>query len=67
MKAPALVEMPKNELLAFEKEITGLYISGHPMEEYADRVRKITNVNLGDVMASVEKDAGVTLWKSSAD
>ncbi|MBQ1186927.1 MAG: DNA polymerase III subunit alpha [Clostridia bacterium] len=28
-------EMPYDMLLAFEKEATGLYLSGHPMEEYA--------------------------------
>ncbi len=28
-------EMPKTEFLNFEKEVTGLYISGHPLEEYA--------------------------------
>ncbi len=27
-------ELPKNELLAFEKEVSGLYFSGHPLEEY---------------------------------
>lgn len=27
-------EMPKKELLAMEKEATGLYLSGHPMEDY---------------------------------
>ncbi len=27
-------EMPKSELLSFEKEVSGLYFSGHPLEEY---------------------------------
>ncbi|MFR1039824.1 MAG: OB-fold nucleic acid binding domain-containing protein [Clostridium sp.] len=27
-------EFPKEELLAFEKETLGIYVSGHPMEEY---------------------------------
>ncbi len=27
-------ELPKNEMLAFEKEVSGLYFSGHPLEEY---------------------------------
>ncbi len=29
-------EMPKSELLAFEKEVSGLYFSGHPLEEYRE-------------------------------
>lgn len=27
-------ELPHNELLSFEKEVAGLYFSGHPLEEY---------------------------------
>ncbi len=27
-------ELPKDELLIFEKEVSGLYFSGHPLEEY---------------------------------
>lgn len=41
IKAPDYEEMPRKELLAFEKEITGLYISGHPMDEYKDVAVKI--------------------------
>ncbi len=33
---PNVPEFPKEELLAFEKEILGIYISGHPMEEYLE-------------------------------
>ncbi|MDD3254169.1 MAG: DNA polymerase III subunit alpha [Lachnospiraceae bacterium] len=31
---PNVPEFPKAELLAFEKEILGIYVSGHPLEEY---------------------------------
>lgn len=50
MKAPELAEMPKNELLAFEKEITGLYISGHPMEEYAAVSEKLRCNSITDIL-----------------
>ncbi len=33
---PDVPEFPREELLAFEKEILGVYVSGHPLEEYAD-------------------------------
>ena len=29
-------ELPKNECLYFEKEVSGMYFSGHPLEEYRD-------------------------------
>ncbi len=37
---PNVEEYTKEELLAFEKEIIGLYVSGHPLEEYEAKWRK---------------------------
>ena len=34
-------ELPKNEILNFEKEVAGLYFSGHPLEEYKDVTNKL--------------------------
>jgi len=31
---PKMEERPRSELLAMEKETTGIYISGHPMDDY---------------------------------
>lgn len=42
---PQVEEYPKEELLAYEREVVGMYLSGHPMEEYeASWRRQITNV-----------------------
>ena len=30
---PEVAEFPKEELLAFEKDILGVYVSGHPLDE----------------------------------
>ena len=49
MAAPDFEEMPKKELLNFEKEITGLYISGHPMDEYKEVSEKIK----ADIISSI--------------
>ena len=44
VKLPDVGEYEKENLLAFEKEVLGIYVSGHPMEEYEDIWRKkITN------------------------
>jgi DNA polymerase-3 subunit alpha len=44
MKLPNVGEYEKEMKLAFEKEVLGIYISGHPLEEYQDLWRKnITN------------------------
>ncbi len=33
-------EMPRAQLLALEKEVTGLYLSGHPMAQYRDFAKR---------------------------
>ncbi len=37
---PNVGEYEKETLLAFEKEVLGIYVSGHPMEEYESKWRK---------------------------
>lgn len=37
---PDVGEYAKESKLAFEKEVLGVYISGHPLEEYADVWKK---------------------------
>ena len=36
IKLPPVPEMPKEQLLQYEKEVLGVYISGHPIQEYQD-------------------------------
>ena len=37
---PNVEEYSREELLAFEKEVLGIYVSGHPLEEYEEKWRK---------------------------
>ena len=46
------------ELMAMEKETTGLYLSGHPMDGYREAVRRIGAVPLGAVMADFAAEDG---------
>ena len=39
-KLPDVDEYPKELMLSFEKEVLGVYVSGHPLEEYMDRWKK---------------------------
>ncbi len=52
MEAPELEELKISDLLAFEKEVTGLYISGHPMDEFADIARIIKSDSIGEILES---------------
>ena len=38
---PNLAEYPLNMKLQMEKEVTGVYISGHPLDEYRDELEKL--------------------------
>lgn len=38
-------EFEEKELLSLEKEMIGVYISGHPLEKYRDLLEKSTNIN----------------------
>ena len=40
-----LPEIDKKELLAQEKEMLGIYISGHPLEKLAESIKNQTNIN----------------------
>ena len=62
--APAAIPIPQveefspMELMAMEKETTGLYLSGHPMDGYREAVRRIGAVPLGAVMADFAAEDG---------
>lgn len=46
IKYPKVEEYDKQTLLAFEKEVLGIYITGHPMEDYEQLWRRnITNIS----------------------
>ena len=40
IKFPQVEEYEKEQLLAYEKEVLGIYVSGHPLENYEDLWRK---------------------------
>ncbi len=45
VRLPDVGEYPKETYLGFEKEVMGIYISGHPLEEYEEKWKKsITRV-----------------------
>ncbi len=51
---PIKPEFSQKELLMMEKEMLGLYISGHPLDNFRDIIEKRTNLNLLDVLEYVE-------------
>lgn len=54
---PQVPEYTKEELLKQEKEVSGLYLSGHPLEQYRDVMNKVNNCTLAQVL-DPESDIG---------
>ena len=52
---PDIPEFSPAELMAMEKETTGLYLSGHPMDEYRRQAQKYGAVPIAAVMAAGEE------------
>jgi len=51
-KLPEIKEMPHMELLAAEKETTGIYLSGHPMAQYDDIAAGLRASRTNDLLES---------------
>lgn len=54
IKLPEIGEYDKETLLAFEKEVIGIYVSGHPLEEYASLLAKHTTAKTSDFLLDEE-------------
>lgn len=54
---PDTGEFEKEILLGFEKEVLGIYLSGHPLEEYTDKIRKNITANAADFVRDEETNA----------
>ncbi len=50
-----LQEYPNQELLSFEKELLGLYLTDHPLAETLKAVNKRSNKNIGDLDATMHQ------------
>jgi DNA polymerase-3 subunit alpha len=47
---PPLEEFPVSELLAMEKDIEGMYLSGHPLSIYDDYIKLIKGDRIGNII-----------------
>ncbi len=53
---PDVGEYSKEELLAYEKEVLGIYVSGHPLDDYENLIRKnVTNTSADFI---IDEDTG---------
>jgi DNA polymerase-3 subunit alpha len=48
-KLPEIAELRIDTLLQFEKEMLGIYLTGHPLDGYKDTLEAVTTVNLAEI------------------
>ena len=54
VRYPEIKEFDKRNLLAMEKEMTGLYITGHPLDDYVKSLKVQTTNEISEVYSSSE-------------
>ena len=54
IRMPELAEYPADVILGFEKEVLGIYLSGHPLEEYQNMMEKIISSRTSDFQPDEE-------------
>ncbi|MCD2346342.1 DNA polymerase III subunit alpha [Clostridium guangxiense] len=61
IKYPDIKEFDKKYILAMEKEMTGIYLSGHPLEDYKETLENVTNTKILDIIGneSLEEDGSL--------
>ena len=58
IRMPDVGEYSKETLLAFEKEVLGIYVSGHPLEAYEEKWKKSISATTADFQ--LDKETGHT-------
>ena len=54
-KLPDVAPFSKDISLAMEKEMLGVYITDHPLNDYAEKIKEITSVSSEDLNRAVEE------------
>jgi DNA polymerase-3 subunit alpha len=62
---PKVAEWEESERLANEKEVLGFFVSGHPLDKYADKLRNLTGVI--SVAEALERKPPEKRWGSQSE
>ncbi len=63
LELPDLPEYPIQERMNMEREITGLYLSGHPMDQYRGAARNRGAVTIGSILGDFQEEGGPRLYR----
>jgi DNA polymerase-3 subunit alpha len=56
---PDIEEFPNENILMFEKEVMGLYLSGHPLEKYKDKLLNVCSTTVGEILLKDDVETGI--------
>lgn len=62
---PNIEEFNKKYILAMEKEMTGIYLSGHPLDDYEKSLKMLTSHKISELLTSDMLEEGVALADNS--
>lgn len=57
---PDIPEFSAQELMTMEKETTGLYLTGHPMDAYRDQIRRMRLPSIAAILNDFAQEGGPT-------
>ena len=56
-------EYTPQQLMTMEKEVTGLYLTGHPMDAYREAARRRGAVTIGSILSDFAREDGPTVYR----
>ena len=60
---PDLPELSQRERMRMEKETTGLYLTGHPMDDYRALVKSLNAAPIGGILADFDREEGPQTYR----
>ncbi len=59
---PNISEYPKKTILSFERETLGIYLSGHPLDDYSELLKRISTESIAQCLSSERHSDGDSVF-----
>lgn len=56
---PKIPEFDERELLNMEKEMIGIFISGHPLSSYETKLKEVASIQIAEIKETLEEENGL--------
>ena len=53
---PNIKEFPQRTLLQMEKEMLGIYVSGHPLDSYKDQIDYVSSISTAEIIEALDSE-----------